>query len=207
MVKSKYALEYAGYSYDDMADGIVLYYPYGNDLYKVPWYELARKLDYTEKELALLQWNFTYDRKLDNLAYKHGEMKLSDNKTFFYDYNGVVHVDLNSKKKQPYIMYHSKTENRKRGYVAVCGRRMQDYLRELIKRDRNLKKLYGDVMQSGTAQVHHSLPWFSQDLEGNRVGWFKVLPSNEHAKLTKLLQRLENDIRDWIDKAPYLQDL
>lgn len=203
--KSKYALEYGSASYDDMADGRVLYYPYNNSLHKIYWYELVSKLGYKDSDIELLRWNFSYDYKLDNLAYKHGEMKLSDNKTFYYDYNGVVHVELNGEHKQPYIMYHSRLEKRQRGYVALCGRRMQEYLKELIKRDKGLNSLYGDMIELGKAQVHHSLPWYSQDLKGNRVGWYKVLPTEKHKELTKLLQRFENDLHDYLDKAPYMQ--
>lgn len=202
---SKYSLEYASASYDDVANERVLYYPYNDSLHKVYWYELVTKLGYTDSDIELLRWNFTYDIKLDNLAYKHGVMKLDENKDFWYDFNGVVHVDLDGKKKQPYRMFHSRYERRQRAYVALCGRRLQEYVKELIARDKSLDSLYGDVIKSGHAQVHHSLPWFSQELKGNRVGWFKVLPVDKHKELTKLLQRLENDLRDYIDKAPYME--
>lgn len=202
--KSKYALEYSSVAYDDMASDMVLYYPYNNDLHKVRWHELVTKLGYKQEDIDLLKWNFGYDSKLDRIAYRHGVMSLSENKDFWYDFNGLVHVDLYGKKKQPYIAYHSKSERRKRGYVALCGKRVQEYVKELVKRDKALNSLYGDVIKSGHAQVHHSLPWFSQELKGNRVGWFKILPADKHNELTTLLQRLENDIRDYLDGAPYM---
>ncbi|MHC3378054.1 hypothetical protein [Ligilactobacillus equi] len=203
--KSKYALEYSSIAYDNMADEKVLYYPYNNELHKVRWRELVTKLGYKQEDIDLLKWNFGYDTKLDRIAYRHGVMKLSDKKDFWYDFNGVVHVDLYGRKKQPYIAYHSRFERRQRGYVALCGKRVQEYVKELVKRDKALNSLYGDVIKSGHAQVHHSLPWFSQELKGNRIGWFKVLPADKHNELTTLLQRLENDIRDYLDKAPYME--
>lgn len=163
-------------------------FPYGSQLVTVPWLEIARNNDYSDDDIERLKANFKPNTALFKRGLLAGTIEL-ENSFVEFDELGIPHAWTKKLKKacKVGIRKPSKRDKKKRGYAIIHDIRAHKYA-ELVQGCKQ-----GQV-------YHHKLPWFADWIQGSSLLLLERLEPSEHAKRTKILSRLENDIIIYLNK-------
>lgn len=163
-------------------------FPYGSQLVSVPWLEIAQANNYSDEDIKRLKANFKPNTALFKRGLLAGTIEL-ENSFVEFDELGIPHAWTRKLKKacKVGIRKPSKRDKKKRGYAILHDIRAHKYA-ELIQGCKQ-----GQV-------YHHKLPWFADWIQGSSLLLLERIDPSEHAKRTKLLSRLENDIIIYLNK-------
>lgn len=163
-------------------------FPYGSQLVSVPWLEIAQANNYSDDDIKRLKANFKPNVTLFKRGILAGVIEL-ENSIVEFDELGIPHAFTKKRMKacRVGIKHPSKRDKKKRGYAMIREVRAHKYA-ELIQKCKQ-----GQV-------YHHKLPWFSEWIQGSSLLLLERLDPSEHAKRTKLLSKLENDIIIYLNK-------
>ena len=163
-------------------------FPYGSQLVAIPWLEIAQNNGYSDADIKRLENNFKPNIALFKRGLLAGTIEL-ENLYVEFDELGIPHAFTRKRKKacKVGIKQPSKRDNKKRGYAAINTIRAHKFA-ELIQECKQ-----GQV-------YHHKLPWFADWIQGSSLLLLERLDPSEHAKRTKLLSKLENDIIIYLNK-------
>lgn len=167
--------------------GVVMF-PYGSQLVSVPWLEIARNNNYSDDDIKRLETNFKPNISLFKRGLLAGFIEL-ENSFVEFDELGIPHAFTKKLKKacKVGIRKPSKRDKKKRGYAIIHDIRAHKYA-ELVQGCKQ-----GQV-------YHHKLPWFADWIQGSSLLCLERLNPSEHAKRTKVLSKLENDIIIYLNK-------
>lgn len=163
-------------------------FPYGSHLVAIPWLEIAKANNYSDDDIKRLETNFKPNTALFKRGLLAGTIEL-ENLFVEFDELGIPHAITKKRKKacKIGIKQPSKRDNKKRGYAAINTIRAHKFA-ELIQECK------------GNQVYHHKLPWFADWIQGASLLCLERLDPSEHAKRTKLLSKLENDIIIYLNK-------
>lgn len=160
-------------------------FPMGSQLVSVPWLEIARNNDYSDDDIERLKANFKPNTMLFKRGILLGKIELATMVVEF-DELGIPHVTTKKRKKACKVFIKKGTKA-KRGYATIRYERAHKYA-ELVQKCKQ-----GQV-------YHHKLPWFQDWIQGASLLCLERLDPSEHAKRTKILSKLENDIIIYLNK-------
>lgn len=163
-------------------------FPYGSQLVTVPWLEIARANGYSDDDIKRLETNFKPNVALFKRGLLAGTIEL-ENSFVEFDELGIPHAFTKKRMKacRVGIKQPSKKDKKKRGYAIIHEIRAHKYA-ELIQGCKQ-----GQV-------YHHKFPWFSDWIQGSSLLCLERIEPSEHAKRTKILSKLENDIIIYLNK-------
>lgn len=167
--------------------GVVMF-PMGSHLVSVPWLQIAQENHYSDEDIKRLETNFKPNIALFKRGILAGVIEL-ENSFVSFDELGIPHAFTKKRMKacKVGIKHPSKRDKKKRGYAMIREIRAHKYA-ELIQECKQ-----GQV-------YHHKLPWFADWIQGSSLLALERLEPSEHAKRTKILSRLENDIIIYLNK-------
>lgn len=165
-------------------NGYVMF-PMGSQLVSVPWLEIAQANGYSDDDIKRLKANFKPNTMLFKRGLLLGKIELATMVVEF-DELGIPHV-MTKKRKKACKVFIKKGTKAKRGYATIRYERAHKYA-ELVQRCKP-----GQV-------YHHKLPWFQDWIQGASLLCLERLDPSEHAKRTKILSKLENDIIIYLNK-------
>ena len=170
-------------------------FPYGSTLVTVPWLEIARANNYSDDDIKRLKANFKPNVTLFKRGLLAGVIEL-ENSFVSFDELGIPHAFTKKLMKacKVGIKQPSKKDKKKRGYAMIREIRAHKYA-ELVQECK------------GNQVYHHKLPWFSEWIQGSSLLLLERLEPSEHAKRTKLLSKLENDIIIYLNKNQRKQNV
>ena len=163
-------------------------FPYGSHLVSVPWLEIAQANNYSDEDIKRLKANFKPNVALFKRGILAGVIEL-ENSFVSFDELGIPHAFTKKLMKacKVGIKPPSKKDKKKRGYATIHTVRAHKYA-ELVQECKQ-----GQV-------YHHKFPWFSEWIQGASLLCLERINPSEHAKRTKLLSKLENDIIIYLNK-------
>lgn len=163
-------------------------FPYGSQLVSVPWLEIARNNNYSDDDIERLETNFKPNTALFKRGLLAGTIEL-ENLYVEFDELGIPHAFTRKRKKacKVGIKQPSKRDKKKRGYAMIHYERAHKYA-ELVQECK------------GNQVYHHKLPWFADWIQGSSLLCLERIEPSEHAKRTRILSRLENDIIIYLNK-------
>lgn len=163
-------------------------FPYGSQLVSVPWLQIAKDNDYSDEDIKRLETNFKPNVALFKRGLLAGVIEL-ENSFVSFDELGIPHAFTKKLMKacKVGIRKPSKRDKKKRGYAILHEIRAHKYA-ELVQECKQ-----GQV-------YHHKLPWFQEWIQGSSLLLLERLEPSEHAKRTKILSKLENDIIIYLNK-------
>lgn len=163
-------------------------FPYGSQLVTVPWLEIARANGYSDDDIKRLKDNFKPNVALFKRGLLAGTIE-TENSIVEFDELGIPHAWTRKRKKacKVGIKPPSKKDKKKRGYATIHDIRAHKYA-ELVQGCKQ-----GQV-------YHHKLPWFADWIQGASLLCLERLEPSEHAKRTRVLSKLENDIIIYLNK-------
>ena len=173
----------------------VVKFPYGSQLVTVPWLEIARANNYSDDDIKRLKANFKPNVTLFKRGLLAGTIEL-ENLFVEFDELGIPHAWTKKRKKacKVGIKQPSKRDKKKRGYAAIHYERAHKYA-ELVQECK------------GNQVYHHKMPWFSEWIQGSSLLCLERLEPSEHAKRTRILSKLENDIIIYLNKNQRKQNV
>lgn len=160
-------------------------FPYGSQLVSVPWLEIAQNNGYSDEDIKRLKANFKPNTMLFKRGILLGKIELATMVVEF-DELGIPHV-MTKKRKKACKVFIKKGSKAKRGYATIRYERAHKYA-ELVQECK------------GNQVYHHKFPWFSEWIQGSSLLCLERLEPSEHAKRTKILSKLENDIIIYLNK-------
>lgn len=160
-------------------------FPYGSQLVTVPWLEIARANGYSDDDIKRLETNFKPNVALFKRGLLAGTIEL-ENLFVEFDELGIPHA-MTKKRKKACKIFVKRGTKAKRGYATINKTRAHKYA-ELVQGCKQ-----GQV-------YHHKLPWFAEWIQGASLLCLERLDPSEHAKRTKVLSKLENDIIIYLNK-------
>lgn len=163
-------------------------FPYGSQLVAIPWLEIAQANNYSDDDIKRLETNFKPNVTLFKRGLLAGVIEL-ENSFVSFDELGIPHAFTKKLMKacKVGIKPPSRRDKKKRGYATIHAKRAHKYA-ELVQGCKQ-----GQV-------YHHKFPWFSEWIQGSSLLLLERLDPSEHAKRTKLLSKLENDIIIYLNK-------
>lgn len=163
-------------------------FPYGSQLVSVNWLQIAQENHYSDDDIKRLENNFKPNTALFKRGLLAGTIEL-ENSFVSFDELGIPHAFTKKRMKacRVGIKQPSKRDKKKRGYAMLHEVRAHKYA-ELVQECKQ-----GQV-------YHHKLPWFADWIQGASLLCLERLDPSEHAKRTKLLSKLENDIIVYLNK-------
>lgn len=163
-------------------------FPYGSQLVSVPWLEIARANGYSDDDIKRLKANFKPNTALFKRGLLAGVIEL-ENSFVSFDELGIPHAFTKKLMKacKVGIRKPSKRDKKKRGYAILHDIRAHKYA-ELVQECK------------GNQVYHHKFPWFADWIQGSSLLCLERIEPSEHAKRTKVLSKLENDIIIYLNK-------
>ena len=170
-------------------------FPMGSQLVSVNWLEIAKANNYSDADIKRLETNFKPNVTLFKRGLLAGVIEL-ENSFVSFDELGIPHAFTKKLMKacKVGIKPPSKKDNKKRGYATIHAIRAHKYA-ELVQECK------------GNQVYHHKFPWFSEWIQGASLLCLERLDPSEHAKRTKILSRLENDIIIYLNKNQRKQNV
>lgn len=170
-------------------------FPYGSQLVTVPWLEIARANNYSDDDIKRLETNFKPNISLFKRGLLAGVIEL-ENSFVSFDELGIPHAFTKKLMKacKVGIKPPSKKDKKKRGYATIHTVRAHKYA-ELVQECK------------GNQVYHHKMPWFSEWIQGSSLLCLERLEPSEHAKRTRILSKLENDIIIYLNKNQRKQNV
>ena len=161
-------------------------YPYGNKLIRLNWRKIATQSGYSKADIDRLEINFELNYSLYNKALNLGNISLTQG-ILSYDEQGLPHIK-NAKGKDYVVSHKPSTQQSKKKvtkpYPMIRQTRIQQYAQVVTP------------LAGSHYQYHHTLPWFSDWLQGGSLLLLVQLSPSDHAKINKLLARFDRDIRN-----------
>lgn len=163
-------------------------YPYGNKLIRLNWRKIAIQSGYSKEDIDRLEINFELNYALYNKGLELGDIPLTQG-VLCYDKQGLAHVK-NAKGKDYKVGFKPSTQQSKRKktkpYPMIRQTRVHQYAHAVTP------------LADLNHQYHHTLPWFSDWLQGASLLLLVQLSPSEHAKITRLLSRFDRDIKNYL---------
>lgn len=163
-------------------------YPYGDKLIRLNWRKIAIQSGYSKADIDRLAINFELNYSLYNKGLNLGNIALTQG-VLRYDKLGLPHV-MNAKGKDYKVGFKPSTQQSKKKktkpYPMIRQTRVHQYGQAVTP------------LADLNHQYHHTLPWFSDWLQGASLLLLVQLSPSEHAKITRLLARFDKDIKNYL---------
>lgn len=173
-------------SADNNAETII--YPYGNKLIRLNWRKIAIQSGYSKADIDRLEVNFELNYSLYNKGLELGDIALTQG-VLRYDKQGLPHV-MNAQGRDYKVSHKPSTQQSKKKvtkpYPMIRQTRIHQYAQSVTP------------LADLNYQYHHTLPWFSDWLQGGSLLLLVQLSPSEHAKITRLLARFDKDIKNYL---------
>lgn len=163
-------------------------YPYGDKLIRLNWRKIATQSGYSKADIDRLAINFELNYGLYNKGLNLGNIPLTQG-ILQYDKQGLPHIK-NAKGKDYTVGFKASTQHSTKKKVKPYPMIRQTRIHQYAQAVTPLADL--------NHQYHHTLPWFSDWLQGGSLLLLVQLSPSEHAKITKLLARFDKDIRNYL---------